>query len=80
MGEDGICPKCGGLAVWKANELQTEVIPNGTPMGPRSHTQMYGFYGGSPWAGAFKHDKMDFTNKSMGDSIEEMNQECGINR
>jgi len=45
----------------------------------RVATTPYGFYGGSPWSGAFKHDKIDFTNKSMGDSMEEMKQESGIN-
>lgn len=45
----------------------------------RAAVTPYGFYGGSPWAGAFKHDQIDFSNKSMGDSMEEMQKECGVN-
>jgi len=70
---------CNGCRQWyESKRAQCPYCDYIRPI--RAATISYGFYGGSPWAGAFKHDKMDFTNKSMGDSIEEMNQECGINR
>lgn len=45
----------------------------------RVATIPFGFYGGSPWAAGFKRDQLDFSEKSMGDSMEEMRQEGGVN-